>query len=178
MTSSYSTTSPKISTITIGNRTYRYGERPRVGGFFMREVETGAYRSFPNESTVRWMISRLQAIAGERPEPTPPAAASIRLLEVVRTYAVSDTRKDETKVNIPVQTRGEYKPWNTADDLRAHVFEFERKYRPLTVNTIKVNPRNYDLKYKFRKGIELIVDEAVPFKQAWVGFIAGVEVAA
>jgi hypothetical protein len=90
-----------VQTEIIGAYTFRYGKRERVGGWFVREVTSGEYKSLPSFAAVRWFLDQLRAkFAPTDPEPTTPAAMPL-VRQQSTVYAVSDRRTDNKILTIP-----------------------------------------------------------------------------
>lgn len=72
------TPSNSVTTVEIGPYTLRYGPRPRVGGWFIRDAKSGAYLPLPSFAAVRHYLSELRKkYEPTDPEPTTPAIVTL-----------------------------------------------------------------------------------------------------
>jgi hypothetical protein len=125
---------PVVDIKTIGSRTYRIGTRA-MGGFFVRERETGSRLDFYSRDALDTFLGWLED-AAENIDPTPtPAAPMLRVLPQVTVSALSvkqfinpgmEPSVNKTHVIKINPVRGERFPVDTPVD--AAYAAYKRKY--------------------------------------------------
>lgn len=126
----HTTVFPTVTTIKLGTRTYRTGIC--FGGWFVKEVETGAYLHFYSLDSRNHFLKMIARAAGDSDFDPTPGAPALRLVHTTSVPAVSDSKRDN-KVNIPAIQRGEY--YDASQPLEDSIAAFVAKYgvEPTTV---------------------------------------------
>lgn len=138
-----------------------YATGTEFSSYYIANLNTGTVRTFTSPSAFEWSLRVLESaakpivarwrvaslllyIAANRkpaPQPTPPAAAVLRIVPQASVYAVSNSRK-ENKVNIPTRTQGTIvNCHNSADEMIYWLNHHAAKYGAVT--RISVNPYSF-----------------------------------
>jgi hypothetical protein len=177
----HTTVFPTVTTIPIGTRTYRTGVC--FGGFFVKEVQTGAYLHFYSQKSRDHFLQMVARAAGDTDfDPTPtPAAAMLRVLPQVTVPACCAIKQfvgpsQDRNVNkehairipaAPTKVVGEFYPDNFT--LSALIGEFESKHG-VTPTRIAFNDTDDTYRFAEFAGIPVVKSRTVPSRQIHLMF--------